>query len=39
MCELVIVFADKIKALSWVAIEEVMGTRETSFGSSVDLMC
>lgn len=32
-------FADKIEALSWVSLKEVMGTRETSFGSSVDLMC
>lgn len=39
MCELVVVFADKIEALSWVSIEEAVGTRETSFGSSVDLMC
>lgn len=39
MCELVVVSADKIEALSWVSIEEAVGTRETSFGSSVDLMC
>ena len=39
MCKLVIVFADKIKALSWVAIEEVVGTYETLFVVSVDLMC
>lgn len=39
MCELVVVFADKIEALSWVSIEEAVGICETLFGSSVDLMC
>lgn len=39
MCELVVVFVDKIEALSWVSIEEVMGTYETLFVASVDLMC
>lgn len=39
MCELVVVFADKIEALSWVSIEEAVGIREILFGSSVDLIC
>lgn len=39
MCKLSVVFVDKIEALSWVSIEEVVGIRETSFGSSVDLVC
>lgn len=39
MCELVVVFVDKTEALSGVSIEEAVGIRETSFGSSVDLMC
>lgn len=39
MCKLDVVFADKIEALSWVSIEEAVGTHETSFGSSVDLIC
>lgn len=33
------VFADKIEALLWVFIEEVVGTYETLFGYNVDLMC
>lgn len=39
MCKLAVVFADKIVALSWVSIEEAVGTYETSFVASVDLMC
>ena len=39
MCKPAVVFADKIEVLSWVSIEEAVGIRETSFGSSVDLMC
>lgn len=39
MCKLSVVFADKIEALPWVSIEEAVGIREISFGSSVDLMC
>lgn len=39
MCELAVVFADKIEALSWVSIEEAAGIRGTLFGSSIDLMC
>lgn len=39
MYKLVVVFVDKTEALSWVSIEEAVGIRETSFGSSVDLMC
>lgn len=39
MCELVVVFVDKIEALSWVSIEEAVGIREPLFGYNVDLMC
>lgn len=39
MCELVVVFVDKIEALSRVSIEEAVGIRGTLFGSSVDLIC
>lgn len=39
MCKPAVVFADKMEALSWVSIEEAVGTRETLFGSSIDLMC
>lgn len=39
MCKPAGVFADKIEALSRVSLKEVMGTCETLFGSSVDLMC
>lgn len=39
MCELVVVFADKIEALSWVSIEEAVGIHEPLIGYNVDLMC
>lgn len=39
MYKLVVVFVDKTEALSGVSIEEVVGTYETSFVASVDLMC
>lgn len=39
MCELAVVFADKIEALSGVSIEEAVGIREPLFGYNIDLMC
>lgn len=39
MCKLAVVFVDKIEALSWVSIEEAVGTYETLFGYNIDLMC